>query len=256
MNNIDYFLKYFKNKYNKMIDETHSINGRKNINRHTRLIMSSYAENGIALLIDSILSVKGKKYKYIVDAQITIDKKTIRPDIVIYDDSKGINEVVGIVEIKSQLGYEGKFTKEEYFDKRVNSLKKRTFKIKNPDVSDELYLLKNEKKVLRLDKEHNADKIKVLDEKIKKLKEDLETEYRSTDNLKDFVVILMDTNDHGNLSNFEGTNYFVLFHDDVENVWYYNLDKKYITSNGNIYNKQGINAHTYEDLVEYLEKNF
>lgn len=99
-------IKYLKEKYNSL--ETSSIGGKKNITRYTKPIMSDYVENAVALLIDKI---KGNQLNYLIDSQLSVGNKIVRPDIIIYDKN---NVIVGIAEVKSQLGYAGNFNKEDY----------------------------------------------------------------------------------------------------------------------------------------------
>ena len=166
---------YLKEKYNSL---ECVIEGNKNIKRYTKPSMSNYTENAIALLINKI---KKNQLNYLIDPQLSVDnKKIIRPDIIIYDKN---NVIVGIIEVKSQLGYAGNFNKEDY-NKKIKQLKKAS-----------------DKNLLALKKQNMYFSI--------------------SDNCKNFIVILMSYNNHNNLEKFKGTNYFVLFEkENNKNLWY------------------------------------
>ena len=113
MKEIDNFIKYIKDCYDNL--ETDNIGGNSNICRYTRPSMSGYVENAVAILINDIL--KDKKLNYIIDAQLSVGKsQPLRPDIIIYNEN---NEILGIVEVKSQLGYAGDFSYVEYNKKII-----------------------------------------------------------------------------------------------------------------------------------------
>ena len=108
MEKINKVINYITTKYKEL--ETENIGGYKNINRYTKPTMANYAENAIAILINEIL--KEKKYNYLIDAQLYVGKsKTIRPDIIIYDNN---NVIHGIIQVKAQIGYETENVKEKY----------------------------------------------------------------------------------------------------------------------------------------------
>lgn len=248
---INRLLNYICKKYEETDLEMDAIAGNKNIKRHTRLTMSSYVENSIAILIEDILSKQGKKYNYLVDVQLNVDGHIKRPDILIYDDD---NVIHGVVEIKSQLGWEGDFNKDGRYFKRIKSIKTgKIITANNREISDEIFDLKNEIRKLENKKVKNYEIINKKDRK-KELEKQEKTNYTIAEDFKDFIVIFMDTNGHGNLKNFVNTNYFVLFHDDVETVWYNNLNEKFLTNKNT--NSEYVKDHTYDDLVEFLEKNF
>ena len=50
MKSINMLVSYMSKKYNDTDKEMNKIGGSKNINRHTRLVMSGYVENSIAIL--------------------------------------------------------------------------------------------------------------------------------------------------------------------------------------------------------------
>ena len=202
-------------------------------------------------MIEDILSKQGKKYNYLVDVQLNVDGHIKRPDILIYDDD---NVIHGVVEIKSQLGWEGDFNKDGRYFKRIKSIKTgKIITANNREISDEIFDLKNEIRKLENKKVKNYEIINKKDRK-KELEKQEKTNYTIAEDFKDFIVIFMDTNGHGNLKNFVNTNYFVLFHDDVETVWYNNLNEKFLTNKNT--NSEYVKDHTYDDLVEFLEKNF
>ena len=114
-------IKYINNKYQSF--EMENINNHKNVRRYTKHTMAGYVENGIALLIDDILS--NKKLYYLIDSQISVgERQPIRPDILIYDEN---NVIHCIVEVKSQLGYSGGFKKDNYNNK-IKKIKKASKK--------------------------------------------------------------------------------------------------------------------------------
>lgn len=190
---------YLKEKYNSL---ECVIEGNKNIKRYTKPSMSNYTENAIALLINKI---KKKQLNYLIDPQLSVDnKKIIRPDIIIYDKN---NVIVGIIEVKSQLGYAGNFNKEDY-NKKIKQLKKAS-----------------DKNLLALKKQNMYFSI--------------------SDNCKNFIVILMFSNNHNNLEKFKGTNYFVLFEkENNKNLWYDTLSLESL-------NKK---KHGYTDFAEFVKK--
>lgn len=190
---------YLKEKYNSL---ECVIEGNKNIKRYTKPSMSNYTENAIALLINKI---KKNQLNYLIDPQLSVDnKKIIRPDIIIYDKN---NVIVGIIEVKSQLGYAGNFNKEDY-NKKIKQLKKAS-----------------DKNLLALKKQNMYFSI--------------------SDNCKNFIVILMFSNNHNNLEKFKGTNYFVLFEkENNKNLWYDTLSLESL-------NKK---KHGYTDFAEFVKK--
>ena len=250
MKSVNKLLNYICKKYEETDLEMDAIDGKKNIKRHTRLTMSSFVENSIAIMIEDIISKQDKKYNYLVDVQLNVDGRIKRPDILIYDDD---NVIHGVVEIKSQLGWEGKFNNNSYF-KRINFIKKgKTITANNREISDEIFDLKN--KIKRLEKK-NDNNVEITNKKnkIRELVKQEKTSYTIAEDFKDIIVIFMDTNGHGNLRGFVNTNYYVLFHDDVETVWYNNLNERFLTSKDT--KGEYVENHTYDDLVEFLEKNF
>ncbi len=252
MKSINKLINYIKKKYNDLEEEMIYIGGNKNINRHTRLSMSGYVENAIAILIDDILSKKGKKYNYLVDVQLIVDKKTYRPDIIIYDDN---NVIYGMVEVKAQLGYSGNFNKDNSFIVRENNIiNGRSIMAKDRKISDKIFDLTNEIKVLSMNKEKNKELIKTKREEKNRLLEKEGIPYTLDKKCKDMVIILMSTNSHKNFNNFKDLNSYVLFLDDQETVWYNNLNEKHLNTNTHTTDKY--KNHTYEKLVDYLEKNF
>ena len=252
MKNIDKLIDYIKGKYVINTKEMDNVGGNKNIKRYTYLTMSGYVENAIAVLINDILKSKGKKYKYIIDAQLSVDSKLYRPDIVIYDDD---NNIHGLVEIKAQLGYANSFNEGGSYVNRIKRIRKaKSIVSKVREKSDEIFNLTNEMRYLKeLDKVKYKDKIKELNIKIKQLNEENAVNY-SANNCKDFVVILTPSVGFSNLKNFKCTDYFVLFQGGKETVWYNNIDKRYLNTKNNTNDE--LKGHTYDDLVEYLDKNF
>lgn len=199
MKNANIIINYLKGKYNSL---EYEIEGNKNIKRYTKPSMSNYTENAIALLINKI---KQNQLNYLIDPQLSVgDKKIIRPDIIIYDKN---NVIVGIGEVKSQLGYAGNFNKEEY-NQKIKKLKKAS-----------------DKNILVLKKQNMYFSI--------------------SDNCKNFIVILMSSNNHNNLEKFKGTNYFVLFEkENNKNLWYDTLSLESL-------NKK---KHGYTDFAEFVKK--
>ncbi len=206
-------INYIKEKYENL--EMKNIGGRSNIERHTKPIMSEFVENAVAILIDDIL--KGKKYKYIIDAQLSIGAKNpLRPDIIIADKN---NVIYGIVEVKAQLGYVG----DSYSDKYKDRIKR----IKNAAENGYLYIKNKEKNI--------------------------KEKYIISESFKDFIVVLMSANSRKLLEDnniFKGLDYFLLFSgkDGKNHLWYDNLTE-YL-------NDDKEKENTYTKFVEYIESNF
>ena len=118
---------------------------------------------------------------------------------------------------------------------------------KEPSNTNEMRVLKEKDKV------KYKDEIKELDLRIKKLSEENVISF-TADNCRDFVVILTPSIGRSNLKNFNGINYFVLFQGGKETVWYNNLDKRLL--NTKEHTTDELSKHTYDDLVEFLDKNF
>ena len=192
MEPINVLVDYLFQKYNSL---ENTIEGRKNIKRYTKPSMASYTENAIALLIDKI---KGNELNYLIDSQLFVGhKKVIRPDIIIYDKN---NVIVGVVEVKSQLGYAGSFSKEQY-NKKIKMLK---------EASDN--------GVLSITK--------------------MNMNFSVSNNCQYFIAILMSSNNHNNLKKFKGTNYFVLFEKEKgKNLWYDNLSVEFLNKNEHGYDQ-------------------
>ncbi len=190
---------YLKEKYNSL---ECVIEGNKNIKRYTKPSMSNYTENAIALLINKI---KKNQLNYLIDPQLSVDnKKIIRPDIIIYDKD---NVIVGIIEVKSQLGYAGNFNQEDY-NQKIKQLKKTS-----------------DKHLLALKKQN--------------------INFSISDNCKNFIVILMSSNNHNNLEKFKDTNYFVLFEKEKnKNLWYDTLSLETLNEK----------KHGYFDFIEFVKK--
>ena len=111
-------LKYSE-KLMKRLENDYANNLRKlkieeNIYRRVNLLMSNSCEDNIARMIKEILDDNKKEYRYIVDVYLSpiSQKKLYRPDILIIDKNK--NNIVGIVEIKAQMGYCGDLHFNEY----------------------------------------------------------------------------------------------------------------------------------------------
>lgn len=108
---------------NEKVKKTHI---EKNVLRKISLTMASICEDAVASLVADILD---KKYKILVDMYLSyVDNgknKRYRPDIVIfktiYKGDKKINEIVGIVEVKAQMGYCGVLEFKE-FEVKLNEL--------------------------------------------------------------------------------------------------------------------------------------
>ena len=98
--------------------------------------MSEYVENGIAIFINDVL--KDKKLNYCIDAQLSVGKRQPkRPDIIIYNNN---NEILGIVEVKSQLGYSRNFDFKGYNEKievLKAASKKGLLKLKNEEEKED-----------------------------------------------------------------------------------------------------------------------
>ena len=182
MKEIDNFIKYIKDCYD--ILETDNIGGNSNICRYTRPSMSGYVENAVAILINDIL--KDKKLNYIIDAQLSVGKsQPLRPDIIIYNEN---NEILGIVEVKSQLGYAGDFSYVEY-NKKIKTIK-----------------IAGKKGLLSI-KSRNLT-------------------FTVSNSCLDCVVIFMSSNHPKVIEKFKKVNHYVLFDDKY--VWYDNLSKNHI----------------------------
>ncbi len=197
---VDKLIKYLSNKYKSF--EMDNIYNHKNVRRYTKPTMAGYVENGIALLIDDILSEK--KLNYLIDSQISVgERQPVRPDILIYDDN---NIIHCIVEVKSQLGYSGGFNKEAYYNK-IKKIKKSA---KNGTL---------------------------------KLKRDA-IDFTVSDDCRDLVVILMNSNSHGNTGRFKDINSFVLFSSNKNDLWYDSLSK----------NKLNMEKNGFYDFCEFVKK--
>ena len=176
MKNVKKLINYIENKYNNL--ETEKIGGKNNIRRYTKPIMSGYVENAIAILINEVL--KNQKLNYLIDSQLSIGKRQpLRPDIIIYDNN---NEIKGIVEVKSQLGYSGNFNSDDY-NERIKNIK-----------------IAAEKGVLSLKKEN--------------------INFKVSKKCIDLIVILMATNEHNNLEKYEKSNHYLLFKSHNKDIWY------------------------------------
>lgn len=98
--------------YNKLLDEK-NIDIKRGIVRKINLAMASTCENVVATSIAEIL--KNRDYKYIIDCYISYGKKNrYRPDILIINKE---NTIVGIVEVKAQMGYCGMLDPRTYHSK-------------------------------------------------------------------------------------------------------------------------------------------
>ena len=192
MNSINILIDYLSQKYTSL---ENTIDGKENIKRYTKPSMASYTENAIALLIDNI---KKSKLNYLIDSQLSVCKsKIIRPDIIIYDKN---NVIIGIAEIKSQLGYAGNFNVKDY-NKKIKMLKEAS-----------------NKGILSISK--------------------INMNFSISDKCKFFIVVLMSSNSHDNLKKLKGTNYFVLFEKEKgKKLWYDNLSAKYINKKEHGYNQ-------------------
>ena len=112
-------------------DNLIKLNVGNNIKRKTNLTMSDSCENNISIMISEIL--KSKKYKYIIDAYFSCKAnkttKLYRPDITIIDG----NEIVGMLEIKAQMGYSGPQSPDDY-NKKLDTFLKSEITTKYDDL--------------------------------------------------------------------------------------------------------------------------
>ena len=124
---IDRFTNNISNAFNDIVKEKNRYLDNK-IVRKINPSMSNVCENEVALLAREILC---DKYKYLVDCYLPYkikdknSKKDIgnfRPDVVIIKRINGKNTIVGIIEVKAQMGYSGVLDIEKY-DEKVNGLK-------------------------------------------------------------------------------------------------------------------------------------
>jgi hypothetical protein len=179
---IDKLINYIVEKYNNL--EMDKIDNKSNIRRYTRPIMSNYVENGIAIFMNEIL--KEKKLNYYIDTQLSVgEKQPLRPDIIVYDDN---NVIHAIVEVKSQIGYAGDFTKDAY-NKKIEKIKHASNNGKLKISRDDMYFTVSKKCL-------------------------------------DFVVVLMSSNSHDNFDNFKDVNSYFLFNDGDPVTWYDNLSRE------------------------------
>jgi hypothetical protein len=181
MESIEKLIEYIKYKYSCL--ELENVGGYKNIKRYTKPIMSEYVENAVAIFINDVL--KNKKLNFCIDPQLSVgERNPKRPDIIIYNNN---NEILGIVEVKSQLGYSHDFNSKDYY-KRIKKMKAASKK--------GLLRLKNEEP---------------------KTEEDKYIYFTISKKCIDFVVILTAENGHKNLEKYKKVNHYLLFN---KGIWY------------------------------------
>lgn len=199
------FAKNIKDNYEHLNEEkvTYIKSG---IVRKINLTMSNICENEVALLVSKVLK---KKYNYIIDVYLSYyddnnKKQSYRPDIVIIDtqkkDNRIINKIVGIIEVKSQMGYCGIITPEDFQKK--------------------LRLADSKISFYKEDYEQFNDNVKEYYKSmgIKEAKKECYIECTIGNNINIYIVNVI-ANNH--INNVEGTIY--KFKDDKSNVHFYNL---------------------------------
>lgn len=195
----------------------------KRIIRKIGLPMSNSCENEIARMISKILN---NKYNIIVDSYIpyndviTKKNKLYRPDIIIIKtykrEGKIVNEIIAIVEVKAQMGYCGILNTKVYEDKITGLF------------SDEFNISNDEYERLSC----NAQKF-YINMGLEEIKDKKTIKYEINNNLKIFIVNLMDSNHvknvEGTIGNFidnkSNVNFYNLYgaNSNIQNIWYNNL---------------------------------
>lgn len=161
---------FLNKRYEESINEKNHLS--KNIYRKINVPMSTSCEDIVAIITSDIL--KNEKYCFLIDVLLPFKEnarkeKHYRPDILIIDCEYDIPEIVGIIEVKAQMGYCEPFNPEE-IEKKKNDLKD-TFEIgfskKEMDVIDKAKTLKKIFKKLKLNNckiecKINKEKLKYL----------------------------------------------------------------------------------------------
>ncbi len=195
----DMYKEYLKEK---------DININNNIIRKVNLTMASACENEVAKLVSEVLN---KKYNILIDVYLSYTdekapkrkNKAYRPDIVIMktNNNNGIitNEIVGLIEVKAQMGYTGILTPDiyEYRIKRLNN--------SSIEFSDEEYDLL-------------SDDAKKFYRKMGLTEEHKEIEYKIKKDLKLYVINVMASN---HIQNVDSTIYY--FDQNKNNAKFYTI---------------------------------
>lgn len=212
---------------------------KNNVMRKINLTMSTVCENEVALLVSKL--IKGK-YSILVDVYLPYKnennkKKLYRPDIAIIKtykkNDKIINEIVGLIEVKSQMGYSGILSPDDFTEK-LKKLKPSKIKI----TLDEYERLSKDAKNFYM----NLGIVEAKDSQY--------IEYIIGSKLNIFIVNVMGTN---HVKNVEGTIYKFLKNDsrihfynlygqnkNETDLWYHNLSYKNIYENNDEIKKVNI----------------
>ena len=209
-----------KEKYNEYLDNRNEYLDSRII-RKINLTMSNACENEIALLVSKVLN---KDYNIIIDAYLSYTdenakkrkNKTYRPDIIVIKTCKEhdniVNEIVGIIEVKAQMGYTGILTPDMY-EYRLDRLKGNSICF-----SDEEYELLSKDALKYYGKMGLTNEHKAID-------------YRISDNLNIFVVNVMASNHSSNVEDtiacFDKKKSKVHFYTIYDNhIWYNKLSSE------------------------------
>ena len=221
---------YIKNEYDYYYKKKkEDINS--NIYRKINITMSSTCESAIAKVISNLIG--NDNYNFIIDAYLPYKKeigkrrKYYRPDIIIIDRKKG-NKIVGIVEVKSQMGYCGTLHPIE-FENKISNLEKSGYIVFSKEELEQIDA-DNDEKVNQF-----LNGLTINGSKTKK-----QIKFEFDDHIGIYVVNIMASNHMSNVENTIGlfdndakltnrVHFYTLYErstkDSNEKVWYYNLNK-------------------------------
>lgn len=213
-----------------------------NIVRKINLPMSSYCEDEVAIASQKIL---GNEYDFLIDVNLSFNgKKKYRPDIVIFKRNNGVNKIVGIIEVKAQMGYcDTPDLKPSTYMKKIDRLrksKKKKILFNNKDIDSmtpkqeiidksNLIDIENDGKLLDFYQKFMKD-----NEKLSKKNNFIE--YEIADNLNVFVVNVLCSNHMNKVKEAiyrfdheisDNVHFYCLFGIDSDNpnkLWYNNLE--------------------------------
>ena len=244
-----------KKEYEALI-ENKSKNLDNRIYRKICTPMASACEDEVARLVSKVLN---KKYMYLIDVYLKREKeqekaqKGYRPDIIIIEpNDKGI-KIVGIIEVKSQMGYCPVYKPSDFKDK-IEKLKKKDCKISFSKEEMTVIMNKKNKKLREFMKKCNLpiEDLNPYDpqkDAIAKYKKQLLEYTIDFKDLKIFVVNIIASNHESKVEetilNFEknkslkNIKFYTLFGNNEEaDAWYNNL------SINNIYEKSEKNKES------------
>lgn len=230
--------KMLRNEYKEKIKEKYK-NLDKNIYRKINIPMASACEDGVASIIYEVLNTK---YIYLEDVHLKRKKvngergKSYRPDILIINPNIKDDkiEIVGIIEVKAQMGY-------------CPIYEPKDFKVKKDELDNESYIKFSEEEMEMIEKVPDLDRFLCNKLCLKEEENCGKISYTLSKNLKILVVNVLASNHEAKVEktiyNFDNSNpkyndihFYTLFGNIYENnkktkVWYHNLDKN------NIYEK-------------------